>query len=99
MCASYWPLTNEKARQESAFHHLTQEQTENEGRSEITVLLHSVAKSSGLPWRSSSQSIPPHHGLMPYLVSSSLTVGTGMAQGFFPTSGPPVLPCLLPAPF
>lgn len=50
MCASYWPLTNEKARQESAFHHLTQEQTENEGRSEITVLLCSVAKSSGLPW-------------------------------------------------
>lgn len=65
MCASYWALINEKARQESVFHHLTQEQTENEGRSEITAPLHSVAKSFGLLWRSSSQSIPPHHGLMP----------------------------------
>lgn len=63
--ASYWTLTNEQARQESVFHHLTQKQTENEWRCEILVLLDRMAKSSRLPWSTSSPSPLPLHCPMP----------------------------------
>lgn len=61
VCASYLAPANEQARQESLFHHLIQKQSENEGRSEIVVLLNHRAKSSGSPWSAFSWIPLPLH--------------------------------------
>lgn len=64
--AGYGVLTNEQARQESVFHHLTQRKTKNEGRSEILVLLNRM----GFPGASPPQALflstaPCHHSPPP----------------------------------